>query len=149
MPERTCGGVAVGSGTVCCGVAAGAECMDGFDFSPLFRSVPLARCDEPRRRRIPGYLPYNIDKTGDDAYRLTMAVAGFSPSELNVTVHENTLLVTSSTCASASSACGSRPRLPTAVAGRRSGTMHRGRPHYDAHPRDLRRATTLDTGSTL
>jgi len=123
--------------------------MDGFDFSPLFRSVPLARCDEPRRRRIPGYLPYNIDKTGDDAYRLTMAVAGFSPSELNVTVHENTLLVTSSTCASASSACGSRPRLPTAVAGRRSGTMHRGRPHYDAHPRDLRRATTLDTGSTL
>ena len=28
-------------------------------------------------------------------------------------------------------------------------TMHRGRPHDDAHPRDLRRATTLDTGSTL
>jgi alpha-ketoglutarate-dependent 2,4-dichlorophenoxyacetate dioxygenase len=28
-------------------------------------------------------------------------------------------------------------------------TMHRGRPHDDGHPRDLRRATTLDTGSTL
>jgi alpha-ketoglutarate-dependent 2,4-dichlorophenoxyacetate dioxygenase len=28
-------------------------------------------------------------------------------------------------------------------------TMHRGRPHDDAHPRDLRRATTLDAGSTL
>ncbi|MBO0739304.1 MAG: Hsp20 family protein, partial [Alphaproteobacteria bacterium] len=31
---------------------------------------------------------------GEDAYRLTMAVAGFSPSELDVTVHQNTLLVT-------------------------------------------------------
>src|SRR5438477_299004 len=38
--------------------------------------------------------PYNIEKTGEDAYRLTMAVAGFSPAELEVTVQENTLLVT-------------------------------------------------------
>ena len=40
------------------------------------------------------YPPYNIEKTGEDAYRLTMAVAGFSPSELDITVQENTLLVT-------------------------------------------------------
>jgi HSP20 family molecular chaperone IbpA len=38
--------------------------------------------------------PYNIEKTGEDAYRLTMAVAGFSPAELDITVQENTLLVT-------------------------------------------------------
>ena len=40
------------------------------------------------------YPPYNIEKTGEDAYRLTMAVAGFSPTELDITVQENTLLVT-------------------------------------------------------
>ena len=40
------------------------------------------------------YPPYNIEKTGEDAYRLTMAVAGFSPDELDVTVQENSLLVT-------------------------------------------------------
>ena len=75
--------------------------MDGFDFSPLFRSTigfdRLFRLLDATSRvdgASPGYPPYNIEKTGEDAYRLTMAVAGFSPSELDVTVHENTLLVT-------------------------------------------------------
>jgi molecular chaperone IbpA len=40
------------------------------------------------------YPPYNIETTGEDAYRLTMAVAGFSPAELDITVQQNTLLVT-------------------------------------------------------
>src|SRR5262249_62390041 len=35
-----------------------------------------------------------MEKIGEDAYRLTMAVAGFFPEEVDVTVHENTLLVT-------------------------------------------------------
>jgi molecular chaperone IbpA len=75
--------------------------MDGFDFAPLFRSTigfdRLFRLLDTATRIDSGslgYPPYNIEKTGDDAYRLTMAVAGFSPSELDVTVHENTLLVT-------------------------------------------------------
>jgi len=75
--------------------------MDGFDFSPLFRSTigfdRLFRLLDAANRvdgASPGYPPFNIEKTGEDAYRLTMAVAGFSPSELDVTVHENTLLVT-------------------------------------------------------
>ena len=75
--------------------------MDGFDFSPLFRSTigfdRLTRLLDAATRVDSdslGYPPYNIEKTGDDAYRLTMAVAGFSPSELDITVHENTLLVT-------------------------------------------------------
>jgi molecular chaperone IbpA len=74
--------------------------MDGFDFSPLFRSTigfdRLFRLLDATSRvdgASPGYPPYNIEKTGEDAYRLTMAVAGFSPSELDVTVHENALLV--------------------------------------------------------
>jgi molecular chaperone IbpA len=74
--------------------------MDGFNLSPLFRSTigfdrMLRLVDAATRLDSAslGYPPYNIEKTGDDAYRLTMAVAGFSPSELDVTVQENVLLV--------------------------------------------------------
>ena len=71
--------------------------MDRFDFSPLFRSTigfdRLARLID-LDNTVPTYPPYNIEKTGDEAYRLTMAVAGFSPEEIDLTVHENTLLVT-------------------------------------------------------
>ena len=74
--------------------------MDRFDFSPLFRSTigfdRLTRMVDAATRvdnAALAYPPYNIEKTGEDAYRLTMAVAGFSPDELDITVHENTLLV--------------------------------------------------------
>ena len=60
--------------------------MDRFDFSPLFRSSigfdRLARMVDAATRvdnTALSYPPYNIEKTGDDAYRLTMAVAGFAP----------------------------------------------------------------------
>src|ERR1700724_793262 len=75
--------------------------MDRFDFSPLFRSTigfdRLTRLGDAATRvdsAAVAYPPYNIEKTGEDAYRLTMAVAGFSLVELDVTVQENTLLVT-------------------------------------------------------
>jgi molecular chaperone IbpA len=75
--------------------------MDRFDFSPLFRSTigfdRLTRLVEAATRvdnAALAYPPYNIEKTGEDAYRLTMAVAGFSPEELDITVQENSLLVT-------------------------------------------------------
>jgi molecular chaperone IbpA len=75
--------------------------MDRFDFSPLFRSTigfdRLARLVDSATRfdgAAPAYPPYNIEKTGEDAYRLTMAVAGFSADELDITAQENTLLVT-------------------------------------------------------
>jgi molecular chaperone IbpA len=74
--------------------------MDRFDFSPLFRSTigfdRLTRLVDAASRvdnAALTYPPYNIEKTGDDAYRLSMAVAGFSPDEIDVTVHEGTLLV--------------------------------------------------------
>lgn len=41
-----------------------------------------------------GYPPYNIERTGDDAYRITMAVAGFANDDLDIEVKENTLTVT-------------------------------------------------------
>jgi molecular chaperone IbpA len=74
--------------------------MDRFDFSPLFRSTigfdRLTRLVDAATRvdsAALAYPPYNIEKTGEDAYRLTMAVAGFSPTELDITVQESTLLV--------------------------------------------------------
>src|SRR5207237_106846 len=75
--------------------------IDRFDFSPLFRSTigfdRLTRLVDAATRvdsASLAYPPYNIEKTGEDAYRLTMAVAGFSSAELDITVQENTLLVT-------------------------------------------------------
>jgi molecular chaperone IbpA len=75
--------------------------MERFDFSPLFRSTigfdRLTRLVDAATHvdnTAVAYPPYNIERTGEDAYRLTMAVAGFSSSELNITVQENTLLVT-------------------------------------------------------
>ena len=74
--------------------------MDRFDFSPLFRSTigfdRLARMVDSAARfdtATPTYPPYNIESTGDDSYRLTMAVAGFSRDEIDITVHENTLVI--------------------------------------------------------
>jgi molecular chaperone IbpA len=75
--------------------------MDRFDFSPLYRSTigfdRLTRLVDAATHvdsTAVAYPPYNIERTGEDAYRLTMAVAGFSPAELDITVQENTLLVT-------------------------------------------------------
>jgi len=75
--------------------------MDRFDFSPLFRSTigfdRLARLVDSATRvdsTAHAYPPYNIEKTGEDSYRLTMAVAGFAQDELDITVHEGTLFVT-------------------------------------------------------
>jgi molecular chaperone IbpA len=75
--------------------------MDRFDFTPLFRSTigfdRLARLADTANRvdsTAVSYPPYNIETTGENSYRLTMAVAGFSQGELDITVHENTLIVT-------------------------------------------------------
>src|SRR5205823_13266728 len=75
--------------------------MDRLDFSPLFRSTigfdRLTQLVDAATRidsAAVAYPPYNIEKTGEDAYRLTMAVAGFSPPELDITVQVNTRLVT-------------------------------------------------------
>ncbi len=72
--------------------------MTGLDFAPLFRTAigfdRLARLvDTAQAAADVSYPPYNIEKTGDDSYRLTMAVAGFSPTDLDITVKDNTLLI--------------------------------------------------------
>jgi molecular chaperone IbpA len=73
--------------------------MDGFDFSPLFRSTigfdRLMRLAEGATRLDGGvsYPPYDIEVTGENAYRLTMAVAGFAQDDLDITVKEHELIV--------------------------------------------------------
>ncbi len=71
-----------------------------YDFAPLFRTAigfdRLARLVDTAAEAAatPAYPPYNIEKTGDDAYRLTMAVAGFGPENIELVVKDNTLFVT-------------------------------------------------------
>jgi molecular chaperone IbpA len=73
--------------------------MTSFDFAPLFRTAigfdRLARLMDSAAAaaEAPSYPPYNIEKTGEDSYRLTMAVAGFWPEDLEILVKENTLTV--------------------------------------------------------
>ena len=72
--------------------------MNAVDFSPLFRTAigfdRLARLVEGARgTEAQSYPPYNIERTGEDNYVLTLAVAGFSEQELELEVKGDTLLV--------------------------------------------------------
>jgi molecular chaperone IbpA len=73
--------------------------MMNYDFSPLFRSTVgfdrvLDLLDQASRgQSMTNWPPYNIEKTGEDQYRITMAVAGFSPDEIDLVQQENVLLV--------------------------------------------------------
>jgi molecular chaperone IbpA len=74
--------------------------MTTLDFSPLFRSTVgfdrlLPFFEDALRRDAAdiGYPPYNIEKTGEDSYRITMAVAGLSKEDLNIEARANSLVV--------------------------------------------------------
>lgn len=76
--------------------------MRTFDLSPLYRSTvgfdQLSSLfdnvlSDPAQ---PGYPPYNIERTGENSYRISMAVAGFSEDELNLESRENTLTISGS-----------------------------------------------------
>lgn len=72
--------------------------MRQFDFAPLYRSTVgfdrLAQLlDSVGGIEADGYPPYNIERLGDNEYRITMAVAGFGQDELKVEVKEQALLV--------------------------------------------------------
>jgi molecular chaperone IbpA len=81
----------------CCSVEDMA--MRTFDFSPLYRStVGFDRLFEmldqsARLDPAPNWPPFNVEKIGEDHYRITMAVAGFSADEIEIMQQENTLLV--------------------------------------------------------
>ena len=75
--------------------------MRNYDFAPLYRAtVGFDRIADLMDRALtsdvaqPTYPPYNIEKTAEDAYRISIAVAGFTPDELSVEVRDGTLHVT-------------------------------------------------------
>jgi molecular chaperone IbpA len=73
--------------------------MRHVDFSPLYRSTVgfdrlftmLDSLAQPEQAQT--YPPYNIERTGENAYRITMAVAGFGEEELSIEAREHTLTV--------------------------------------------------------
>ncbi len=72
--------------------------MNRFDFSPYRRSmVGFDRLFDVLERQSQGsedkYPPFNIERRGDDAYRITLALAGFKPNEIDITAQQNLLVV--------------------------------------------------------
>ncbi|MBV0913076.1 Hsp20 family protein [Anianabacter salinae] len=77
--------------------------MRNFDLAPLYRAtVGFDRIADMMDRVLtqevaqPGYPPYNIEKTDESAYRISLAVAGFTEDELTVEVREQALIVSAS-----------------------------------------------------
>jgi len=74
--------------------------MRTFDLAPLYRSTVgfdrlFSMLDNVAGfdGGTPGYPPYNIERTGENAYRISVAVAGFSDPELSIEVKEDTLTI--------------------------------------------------------
>ena len=70
--------------------------MRTFDLAPLYRStVGFDRLFSMLDgfESTPGYPPYNIERTGENDYRVTVAVAGFGENELSIEAKENTLTI--------------------------------------------------------
>jgi len=93
--------------------------MRTFDLAPLYRSTvgfdrlfslvdQLAGHDG----NVAGYPPYNIERTGENAYRISVAVAGFGENELNIEAKENTLTI--------------RGEKQTKTADQKNETLYRG-----------------------
>jgi molecular chaperone IbpA len=75
--------------------------MRSYDLSPLYRSTigfdrlfSLLDQASGAENAAASYPPYNIERTGENAYRLTLAVAGFSEAELSIESRENALTIT-------------------------------------------------------
>jgi molecular chaperone IbpA len=73
--------------------------MRTFNLAPLYRSTVgfdrlFSLFDQVAEQDgAPGYPPYNIERTGDNEYRITIAVAGFSEADVNIEAKESTLTV--------------------------------------------------------
>ena len=72
--------------------------MRTYDLSPLYRSTVgfdrmFSLLDQVTGAEAPTYPPYNIERTGETAYRITVAVAGFGEGDLSIESRENTLTI--------------------------------------------------------
>lgn len=72
--------------------------MRTYDLTPFYRSTVgfdrlFSMLDQASGDGTPGYPPYNIERTGENAYRISVAVAGFAENELSIVAKENTLTI--------------------------------------------------------
>jgi molecular chaperone IbpA len=72
--------------------------MRTFDLAPFYRSTIgfdrlFSLLDQATGDAAPGYPPYNIERTGENAYRISVAVSGFSEPELSIVATDNTLTI--------------------------------------------------------
>ena len=72
--------------------------MRTYDLTPFYRSTVgfdrlFSLLDRATPDGSPGYPPYNIERTGENSYRITVAVSGFSQGELSIVAKENTLVI--------------------------------------------------------
>ena len=72
--------------------------MRSYDLTPFYRSTVgfdrlFSLLDQATADGSPGYPPYNIERTGENAYRISVAVSGFAQSELSIVAKENTLTI--------------------------------------------------------
>lgn len=72
--------------------------MRTFDLTPFYRSTVgfdrlFSLLDQAPGDAAAGYPPYNIERTGENAYRISVAVSGFAQNELSIVAKENTLTI--------------------------------------------------------
>ena len=71
--------------------------MRTFDLTPFYRSTVgfdrLFSLLDQTNGDAPGYPPYNIERTGENEYRISVAVSGFAQNELSILAKENTLTI--------------------------------------------------------
>jgi molecular chaperone IbpA len=71
--------------------------MRSYDLTPFYRSTVgfdrLFSLLDQATDSASGYPPYNIERSGENDYRITVAVSGFSPAELSIVAKENTLTI--------------------------------------------------------
>jgi len=72
--------------------------MRTYDLTPFYRSTIgfdrlFSLLDQATSDGSPGYPPYNIERTGENAYRISVAVSGFAREELSIVAKENTLAI--------------------------------------------------------
>src|SRR3977135_3791802 len=78
----------------------GGHAMRTFDFAPLYRSTVgfdrmFSMLDQlgGTEGSVPSYPPYNIERKGENAFRISVAVAGFTDADLSIVAKENTLTI--------------------------------------------------------
>src|SRR6201984_3157741 len=74
------------------------DSMRTYDLTPFYRSTVgfdrlFSLLDQATSDGSPGYPPYNIERTGDNAYRISVAVSGFGKDDLSIVAKENTLTI--------------------------------------------------------